>query len=101
MYYLQKAFLPPLYAHFVLEQPPLPAWMDYEKARQISKYRALGYTQEEVARTVGVSQQTVSRYLSTIRDQAQRSEDADGFFLGLILGGLAAAFLIGLLRSLE
>ncbi len=75
--------------------------MDYEKARQISKYRALGYTQGDIARRVGLSQQTVSRYLSTIRDQAQDSENADTFFLGLILGGIAAAFLIGLLRSRE
>ncbi|MEE9173655.1 MAG: helix-turn-helix domain-containing protein [Thermoplasmata archaeon] len=75
--------------------------MDYEKARQISKYRALGYTQEDIAGRVGLSQQTVSRCLSTIRDQAQDSENADTFFLGLILGGIAAAFLIGLLRSRE
>ncbi len=83
----------------MLEKPPLPTWMDYEKARQISQYRGLGFSQEDIAVRLGLSQQTVSRYLSGLREQAERSDNTDQFFLGLIIGGITAALLIGLLSS--
>ncbi len=74
--------------------------MDYEKAREIARYRALGYTQKEIAEQVGFSQQSVSRYLAALRDSASSSGNLDMFFVGLILGGIGAALLMKFWSSL-
>ena len=85
----------------MLGKPELPAWMDYEKTREIARYRALGYTQNEIAKQVGLSQQSVSRYLAALRDSASSSGNLDMFLLGLILGGIGAALLMKFLSSSE
>lgn len=79
----------------------LPAWMDEGKARRIAQLRALGYTQKQIADQVGVSQQTVSRYLAEIRGAADNADDLEKFLLALLLGSAALAFLSELAKQLE
>jgi transcriptional regulator with XRE-family HTH domain len=76
----------------------LPSWMNTDKARDIATYRAVGYSQKQIADELGISQQTVSRYLRGLRDTAKGNDDLNKFFIGLILGGLGAALLAYLLR---
>ena len=76
----------------------LPTWMNPDRARNIALYRALGYSQGEIAGEVGISQQTVSRYLQGLHETAKDSDDLQKFFIGLIIGGLGAA-LLGYLLS--
>lgn len=70
----------------------LPDWMDQDQARQIARLRGLGYKQHQIADRIGVSQQTVSRYVQEIRKAALRREEEGGtesledFFLVLALG---------------
>lgn len=75
-----------------MRQPELPDWMDVYRAQQIAKLRAAGYSQRDIAEELGISQQTVSRYLKGINEAAESSGDRD-FFIGLlILGALGVAF---------
>jgi len=69
------------------------------RRRDIAMYRAVGYSQSQIADQLGVSQQTVSRYLRGLRDTAKRNDDLNKFFIGLILGGLGAALIAYLIRK--
>lgn len=79
---------------------PLPSWMDRYRASRIARLRALGYNQSEIAAELGVSQQTVSRYLKAINQAARESEDQDKF-LGVLLAIGGMAFLAWLLKQFE
>ncbi len=78
----------------------LPSWMDQEKAKRIVELRGIGYKQKEIAREMNTSQQTVSRYLTEIKKQAEESENLDKFFLGLFLGGIGGALLGTIIKEL-
>ena len=68
----------------------LPDINEYD--RQIMKMRALGYSQEEIAERIGVTQSAVSQRMQKIRRQAE-SKDVDKAFWDLVIG-LGAAYLI-------
>ncbi len=72
------------------ELSALPDWVDRYKASQMVQLRALGYNQAEIAEQVGVSQATVSRYLSAVNEVAQQSKDQLKFLLALF--AIAAGF---------
>jgi hypothetical protein len=77
----------------------LPEWMDERKAARMAQLRALGWSQARIAQDVGVSQQTVSRYLRGIEEAAEESDDLNAFFLGLLIGGLGVALAAYLARE--
>jgi transcriptional regulator with XRE-family HTH domain len=79
---------------------PLPGWMDRYRASRIARLRALGYSQKEIAAELGVSQQTVSRYLKGINEAARQSENRDQF-LGALLAIGGAALIAWLLNQFE
>jgi len=71
--------------------------MNTDKARNIALYRAVGYSQKQIADQLGISQQTVSRYLRGLHDTAKREDDLNKFIIGVILGGVGVAFIAYLL----
>lgn len=73
--------------------------MDQRKAARMAQLRALGWTQARIAKDVGVSQQTVSRYLHAIEEAAEETDDLNAFFLGLLIGGIGVALLASLTRE--
>lgn len=75
--------------------------MNLERARQIAKLRAVGYSQADIAEELGISQQTVSRYLKGINDAAQESGDRDAFIAALLVGAIGIGLLWMLLRRSE
>lgn len=83
----------------MLSENQLPSWMDVDRARQIAKLRAVGYTQREIADELGIAQQTVSRYLKGINEAAEASGERDAFIAGLIVGALGVAFWIWLQKN--
>ncbi len=80
----------------------LPEWMNTDRARNIALYRSLGYSQEEIAEELRISQQTVSRYLAGLRktaEDAQGTDDLQKLFIGLIIGGFSVALLAYFLKQ--
>ncbi len=77
----------------------LPAGIDQYKASRIAQLRALGYGQEEIAKTVGVSQGTVSRYLSSVNTASKKSGNPEAFLVALIAIAAAGALAAYLLRA--
>ena len=76
----------------------LPGWMDQFKASRMVQLRALGYNQTDIARELGVSQGTVSRYLNAVNQTARGEDDPANFLVGLIAiaaGAALAAYLLG------
>jgi transcriptional regulator len=69
---------------------PIPNVDEYD--RQIMKMRAVGYSQAEIANSLGISQSAVSQRIQKIRRQAE-SQDVDKAFWELLLG-LGAIYLI-------
>ncbi|MHB1260525.1 MAG: helix-turn-helix domain-containing protein [Thermoplasmatota archaeon] len=61
--------------------------------------RALGYGQTEIARQLGVSQGTVSRYLAAVNKSAREADDQGKFLLGLIAVAAGIGLLAYLLRD--
>jgi predicted transcriptional regulator len=70
---------------------PLAAIETFEG--KIMKMRALGYSQEEIAREMGITQSAVSQRIQGIRKKAQELGSDDKAFWGLLLG-LGAAYLL-------
>jgi transcriptional regulator with XRE-family HTH domain len=75
--------------------------MEPRRAAQVAQLRALGFTQAQIASQLGVSQQTVSRYLQGINEAAQQAEDRQEFLLGLLLIGLGIGAVIALSKILQ
>lgn len=67
---------------------------------EVMKLRALGFSQNEIANRLGVSQSAVSQRLDIIRRRA-KNEDIDRLFWSLLLGAGAAWLFIKLLESIE
>ena len=68
----------------------------------IVKLRGLGYTQQEIANSLGISKKTVQNHLSRIREQAKEADqgiDLDDLFWGIVLGAGALALLGALLGN--
>jgi len=66
----------------------------------IMKLRALGFSQNEIASKIGMTQSAISQRLELIKRRAQH-EDADKLFWSLLLGAGAAWLFIKLLKELE
>lgn len=62
--------------------------------RQIMKYRALGFSQTEIAARMGVTQSAVSQRIQKIRRVAGESSDAEDAFWKLVIG-LGALYVLG------
>ena len=54
----------------------------------ILKLRGIGWTQKEIADTIGASQQVVAYHLKKMREDS-RQKGADDVFSAALLGGLA------------
>jgi len=67
---------------------------------QIMKLRALGFTQNEIANRLDISQSAVSQRLELIKRRAL-TEDMNRLFWSLLLGADAAWLFVKLLQSLE
>jgi len=76
----------------------LPSWMDRYKASKMVQYRALGFNQAQIASKVGVTQQTVSKYLAAIKESSE-DEDVGEFLLALLMVGAGVALLGALVRN--
>ena len=55
---------------------------DYDKA-EIMRMRALGYSNQEIARNLGYSEQTIGYHVNLIRKRAEKGEE-DDLFWGLV-----------------
>lgn len=58
---------------------------------EIIKMRGLGYSQEDIARRLGVSQSAIQYQLARINKRAQREGDDDTFTAILVGAGLIGA----------
>lgn len=82
-----------------MREPELPNWMNPRTAAQIAQLRALGHTQVDIAEQLGITQQTVSRYMKGIREASEQAEDFQEFLLGLLLLGLGVGAMIMLAKA--
>lgn len=77
----------------------LPGWLDQYKASRMVQLRALGYNQTEIADELGVTQGTVSRYLSAVNQTARQATNPEKFLFGLIAVAAGVALAAYLLRD--
>ena len=74
--------------------------LDERLVAEISKLRALGYSQKEIAERLGVAQTTVSYHLKILRELALKEGEDKVFNLVVArLVGLNSAALLGYLLS--
>ncbi len=66
---------------------------------QLMKMRALGYSQEEIASRLKISQSAVSQRIQTIRKRTRRTKNDDNAFWELLVGAGAAILLLKLLEG--
>ena len=59
-----------------------------QQIASILKLRGLGWTQKEIADTIGASQQVVAYHLKKLRE-ASKEKGADDVFSAALLGGMA------------
>ena len=65
----------------------------------IMKLRGLGWSQKEIAETIGASQQVIAYHLKKLREQSKKV-GVDDAFSAAILGGMAVGAGIGALALL-
>ena len=65
----------------------------------IMKLRGLGWSQKEIAETIGASQQVIAYHLKKLREQSKKV-GVDDAFSAAILGGMAVGAGIGALAML-
>ena len=70
-----------------------------QQIASILKLRGLGWTQKEIADTIGASQQVVAYHLKKLRE-ASKEKGADDVFSAALLGGMALGAGIGALALL-
>ena len=70
-----------------------------QQIASILKLRGLGWTQKEIADTIGASQQVVAYHLKKLRE-ASKEKGADDVFSAALLGGMALGVGIGALALL-
>lgn len=66
---------------------------------QLMKMRALGYSQEEIASKLGISQSAVSQRIKTIRKRARHTRNDDNAFWELLVGAGVAILLLRILEE--
>ena len=59
-----------------------------QQIASILKLRGLGWTQKEIADTIGASQQVVAYHLKKLREES-KEKGADDVFSSALLGGMA------------
>ena len=59
-----------------------------QQIASLMKLRGIGWTQKEIADTIGASQQVVAYHLKKMREDS-RQKGADDVFSAALLGGLA------------
>ena len=59
-----------------------------QQIASILKLRGLGWTQKEIADTIGASQQVVAYHLKKLREES-KERGADDVFSSALLGGMA------------
>ena len=59
-----------------------------QQIASILKLRAIGWTQKDIADTIGASQQVVAYHLKKMREQSNQTS-ADDVFSSALLGGMA------------
>ena len=59
-----------------------------QQIASILKLRAIGWSQKEIAETIGASQQVVAYHLKKLKEQSKKV-GADDVFNSALLGGLA------------
>ena len=70
-----------------------------QQIASILKLRGLGWTQKEIADTIGASQQVVAYHLKKLREESKK-KGADDVFSAALLGGMALGAGIGSLALL-
>lgn len=75
--------------------------MDPRRAAKIAQLRALGHSQAQIAAHLGISQQTVSRYLKGIQEASEEAPSMEDFLFGLLLLGLGIGAMAGLLKLFQ
>ena len=65
----------------------------------LPKLRAIGWSQKEIAETLGTSQQVVAYHLKKLKEQSKKT-NADDVFSAALLGGMAVGAGIGALALL-
>ncbi|SVC48392.1 uncharacterized protein METZ01_LOCUS301246 [marine metagenome] len=70
-----------------------------QQIASILKLRGLGWTQKEIADTIGASQQVVAYHLKKLREES-KEKGADDVFSSALLGGMAIGAGIGALALL-
>ena len=70
-----------------------------QQIASILKLRGLGWTQKEIADTIGASQQVVAYHLKKLRKES-KEKGADDVFSSALLGGMAIGAGIGALALL-
>ena len=63
------------------------------------KLRAIGWSQKEIAETLGTSQQVIAYHLKKLKEQSKKTS-ADDVFSAALLGGMAVGAGIGALALL-
>lgn len=71
-----------------VQEPELPESIDLDLLKDIMIFRALGWSQSDIADELDTSQQTVSRYLTKIRSQSQDHDNPRSVFYGIFLAVL-------------
>ncbi len=72
-----------------------------QQIASIMKLRGLGWSQKEIAETIGASQQVIAYHLKKLREQSKvKGVNADDVFSTAILGGMAVGAGIGALALL-
>ena len=59
-----------------------------QQIASILKLRAIGWTQKDIADTIGASQQVVAYHLKKMREESKQTS-ADDVFSSALLGGMA------------
>ena len=70
-----------------------------QQIASILKLRGLGWTQKDIADTIGASQQVVAYHLKKLREES-KEKGADDVFSAALLGGMALGAGIGALALL-
>lgn len=82
-----------------------PSWRNEDMAlsqaqiASLLKLRAIGWSQKEIAETLGTSQQVVAYHLKKLKEQSKKT-NADDVFSAALLGGMAVGAGIGALALL-
>lgn len=72
-----------------------------EDVRKIVQLRGLGYSEEEIAQHLKASREAVNYHLRKLKKGAEKADNLEAFFWGVLLGTVAVGFLEWLFREKE